>query len=87
VALVTRWFGREVVDAHEPALAAFAAGLLRDRPPLEVVADLALPLVSQALALVLRLPVDDADRWVDWAHRIFATRVSAPELAAQARAS
>ena len=85
VALVTRWFGREVVDAHQPAAAAVAGDLLLDRRRVEVVADLALPLVSHALALVLRLPADDADRWVEWAHRIFATRVSAPELAAQAR--
>lgn len=85
VALVSRWFGRGVVDAHEPALLDDAARLLAGRTRVEVVGALCLPLVSSALALVLRLPADDADRWVDWAHRVFATRVSAPELAAQAR--
>ena len=86
VALVSRWFGGAVVDAHQDELAQVARDLLQDRASLEVVADLALPLVSHALALVLRLPVEDAGRWVDWAHRIFATRVSAPEQAAAAQA-
>ncbi|MBC7375680.1 MAG: cytochrome P450, partial [Frankiales bacterium] len=85
VALVSRWFSRTVVDVHEAALRESAAALVHDRTRLEVVADLALPLVSHALALVLRLPTDDADRWVAWAHRVFATRVSNPELAARAR--
>ena len=85
VALVSRWFARSAVDVHEADLRATATALLQGRHRVEVVSDLALPLVSDALARVLRLPPDDADRWVAWAHRIFATRVSAPELAAQAR--
>ena len=85
VALVSRWFARSAVAVHEPGVRATAATLLQGRERVEVVADLALPLVSDALARVLGLPLDDADRWVAWAHRIFATRVSAPDLAAPAR--
>jgi cytochrome P450 len=89
VALLAPFFGAAQVARHAPAVTAAARELLA---PLvaagggDVVDRLGLPLVSRALAAFLELPDTDADLWVDWAHRLFATRTERPDLAAAARA-
>lgn len=86
VALVAPWFSAPRVATLAPAVRAGGGRLLAPLAgPVEVVGELALPLVSRALAIFLELPAQDADRWVEWARRIFATRVSEPERARQAQ--
>jgi cytochrome P450 len=87
ISLVAHRFGSRAVARTAGPLREEVRRLLAPlagRDDVEVVAELALPVVSVALALHLDLPLSDADRWIDWAHRIFATRASEPELAQQA---
>ncbi len=84
-ALLAAWFGATAVeplagdvDALVGARLAAAGGRL------EVVGGLAQPVTSAAVTRHLRLPASDAERWVGWAERVFATRVAEPQLAEQA---
>lgn len=87
ISLLAGWFGAAAVTPLQDAVAADAQALLakaRRAGRLEVVRELAQPLTSAAVTRHLRLPPDDADRWVGWAERIFATRVAEPRLAEEA---
>lgn len=87
LSLVAPWFGSRAVDPLVESLRAEVNALLvplRAQGRLEAVAELALPVVSLALALHLRLPREDAHRWISWTDRIFATRVARPDLAREA---
>lgn len=87
ISLVAHRFGSRSVTRTAESLRDEIRRLLiplAGRDHVEVVAEIALPVVSVALALHLDLPLADADRWIEWAHRIFATRASEPELAQQA---
>jgi len=76
--LVRDVFAREAVDQLEDVVRDVADALI-DRfaatGHCDLVHDYALPLVSHALARFLKLPVEDAERWVYWAREIFEGRM------------
>jgi cytochrome P450 len=83
-ALVDPYLRRPVVEAFAPQVRALADSLVTG-PELDVVRDLALPLVSGALGLVLGLPPEAAELGTRWAQAVFADRLTDPAAVANAQ--
>lgn len=57
--------------ARVEALVAAMLDELLDAGPTEIVGDFALPLQSRALAILLGMPMDEADEWISWGQHVF----------------
>jgi Cytochrome P450 len=72
--IVRPWFRRPADPAYARRIEAIVDSLLdaaQDRPEVEAVSDLALPLQSRALAVLLGLPEAEADIWIGWGIHAF----------------
>ena len=73
-ALVHPFFRRPTTPDYVKRIDALVAGLLEEcmgRDSVEVVRELALPLQSRALTLLLGLPESEAEMWIDWGTHVF----------------
>lgn len=61
---------RETIERIEK-LVAQSISDAGSRSEVEVVQELALPLQSRALAVLLNMPADDAERWIGWGTHVF----------------
>ncbi len=85
-AVVQPFFNRarspEYVDAIRRIVVGVLDGIL-DRQEFEFVQEVALPLQSKALTVLLKLPLDEAEEWISWGTHVFhAGDVSAQEKGA-----
>jgi cytochrome P450 len=77
--LVSHLFTRNAIAGLEPGIRRLAVELvepLREAKGGDVVQEFALPFVSRVLALFLRVPQEDASRWVEWTKDIFHGRLT-----------
>lgn len=73
-ALLDPWFKRPLDKEYQHKLTLLIAELLDDlliRDEFEVVNDLALPLQSRALTLLLNVPIEEAETWISWGTHVF----------------
>lgn len=79
-AIVEPWFRRALEADYEEKLseivqAAIASALAKDS--LEVVSELALPIQSRALTLLLNIPYEEAETWISWGVHVFRSEETA----------
>lgn len=85
--LLNPFFSRLAVAKYESAIRSIAVDLLESfqaRRECEMIGEFALPLVSKALAIFLKLPEEDAKLWIRWARGVFRHRVTNPASTRQA---
>jgi cytochrome P450 len=74
-ALTAKFFSRRAVDSHAPIVRSLADRIINSAidasEPLEVLSDLALPVVNHGLAAVLGQPAEDAELWLRWGMHVF----------------
>lgn len=85
-AIVSPWFSRTRVESLEPQIRRITADILDEFEDgeFDFVQQLALPLVSRALMVFLRLPEDEAGKLMGWVNDIFQGRLNDPERADRA---
>lgn len=72
--LLDPWFKRPLEKEYQHKLTVLISELLDDlltRDTFEVVHDLALPLQSHALTLLLNVPMKEAETWISWGTHVF----------------
>ena len=73
-AILEDWFRRPLQDDYAAELAKQISDLISslcNKESVEVVSELALPLQSRALTLLLNIPIDEADTWISWGTHVF----------------
>ncbi len=79
-ALVEAWFKRPLEDEYQEKLHKQIQSLI-DRvlqmDSVEVVSELALPLQSRALTLLLNIPYEEAETWIGWGTHVFRSEDTA----------
>lgn len=74
-AITARFFSRAAAERHAPRIAALIDDILASalaRGNLDVVRELALPVVNHGLAATLGRPPAEAERWLSWGVHVFA---------------
>ncbi|MEO0338771.1 MAG: cytochrome P450 [Bacteroidota bacterium] len=79
-ALLEAWFKRPNEETYQIALKeqlvkAFA--MAKDLESIEVVKELALPIQSRALTLLLNMPIEEAEEWISWGTHVFRSEATA----------
>jgi cytochrome P450 len=72
-AITAHFFSRSAADEHAPAVAAVVDAIIDDAlgDTLDVIPDLALPVVNHGLAATLGRPKVDAELWLTWGVHVF----------------
>ena len=73
-AIVQPFFSVSQRPVMEQQIDALIAGMLDeviDAGPIEIIREFALPLQSRALAVLLRMPMEAADEWIEWGLHVF----------------
>ncbi|MEZ4903875.1 MAG: cytochrome P450 [Spirosomataceae bacterium] len=72
--LVEAWFKRPLQPDYQAQLTTQMATIIEEalsKPSFDVVTDLALPLQSRALTLLLNVPYSEAETWIGWGTHVF----------------
>ncbi len=75
--LLDPWFKRPLNKDYQQKLSHLISDLLDEllvRDQFEVVNDLALPLQSRALTLLLNVPMEEAETWISWGTHVFRSK-------------
>ncbi|MEL6842371.1 MAG: cytochrome P450, partial [Bacteroidota bacterium] len=73
-ALVEAWFKRPLQEDYKQRLSTIIEALVEEsllQPSVEVVEDFALRLQSRALTLLLNIPSEEAETWINWGTHVF----------------
>ncbi len=79
-ALVEEWFRRPLLPAYQDKLYEIISDNMTSalsRDSIEVVNDVALPIQSRGLTLLLNIPLAEAETWIDWGTHVFRSEETA----------
>ena len=79
-AIVEPWFRRALAAEYEEKLREIIQEIIElslTKGSLEVVSELALPLQSRALTLLLNIPYEEAETWISWGVHVFRSEDTA----------
>ncbi|MEL6654401.1 MAG: cytochrome P450, partial [Bacteroidota bacterium] len=79
-ALVEAWFKRPLQEDYKQRLSTIIEALVEEsllQPSVEVVEDFALRLQSRALTLLLNIPYEEAETWINWGTHVFRSEDTA----------